>query len=137
MAVIEKRHRILQNVQGRFLPRNGLGRICFIPFAGKVQYSEKKLIILCYLSAQPFAQVINFFHCCCFLVRWERSLGAVVRQKNHPMTPEAVQNTWEKICDFHDASKPRTIQGRSNFKFVTYCIIMNCNLLSMRRLEET
>lgn len=28
------------------------------------------------------------------------------------MTPEAVKANWKKICDFENASKPQTIQGK-------------------------
>ncbi|KAK1892412.1 Peroxisomal multifunctional enzyme type 2, partial [Dissostichus eleginoides] len=43
-------------------------------------------------------------------VRWERSLGRTVRQKNQPMTPEAVRDQWDQICDFTDATKPTSLQ---------------------------
>ncbi|XP_059360366.1 peroxisomal multifunctional enzyme type 2 isoform X1 [Carassius carassius] len=43
-------------------------------------------------------------------LRWERSLGRIVRQKNQSMTPEAVRDAWSEICDFTDASKPSSIQ---------------------------
>uniref|UniRef100_A0A8C1ZF42 Hydroxysteroid (17-beta) dehydrogenase 4 n=1 Tax=Cyprinus carpio TaxID=7962 RepID=A0A8C1ZF42_CYPCA len=43
-------------------------------------------------------------------LRWERSLGRIVRQKNESMTPEAVRDAWSEICDFTDASRPSSIQ---------------------------
>ncbi|ETE61358.1 Peroxisomal multifunctional enzyme type 2 [Ophiophagus hannah] len=42
-------------------------------------------------------------------LRWERSLGAVVRHKNQLMTPEAVEHNWEKICNFDNAQSPQEI----------------------------
>lgn len=45
-------------------------------------------------------------------VRWERSQGRIVRQKNRAMAPEAVRDQWEQICDFTDATKPSTVQGQ-------------------------
>ncbi|ROL53718.1 Peroxisomal multifunctional enzyme type 2 [Anabarilius grahami] len=41
---------------------------------------------------------------------FERSQGRTVRQKNKSMTPEAVRDSWNEICDFTDATKPASIQ---------------------------
>uniref|UniRef100_H3DH09 Peroxisomal multifunctional enzyme type 2 n=1 Tax=Tetraodon nigroviridis TaxID=99883 RepID=H3DH09_TETNG len=43
-------------------------------------------------------------------LRWERSRGQIVRQKNRAMTPEAVRDGWDRICDFTDATKPSSVQ---------------------------
>uniref|UniRef100_A0A6Q2ZL68 Hydroxysteroid (17-beta) dehydrogenase 4 n=1 Tax=Esox lucius TaxID=8010 RepID=A0A6Q2ZL68_ESOLU len=44
-------------------------------------------------------------------LRWERSQGCIVRQKNQAMSPEAVRDQWDHICDFTNATKPSTING--------------------------
>ncbi|KAG9355008.1 hypothetical protein JZ751_001721 [Albula glossodonta] len=42
-------------------------------------------------------------------IRWERSQGSIARQKNKAMTPEAVREKWDQICDFTNATKPAAI----------------------------
>ncbi|XP_030624235.1 peroxisomal multifunctional enzyme type 2 isoform X1 [Chanos chanos] len=43
-------------------------------------------------------------------LRWERTQGGILRHKNQKMTPEAVRDNWDQICDFSNASKPANIQ---------------------------
>lgn len=44
-------------------------------------------------------------------LRWERSQGCILRRKNEAMTPEAVRERWDQICDFTDAMKAAGIEG--------------------------
>uniref|UniRef100_A0A8D0GFZ9 Hydroxysteroid 17-beta dehydrogenase 4 n=1 Tax=Sphenodon punctatus TaxID=8508 RepID=A0A8D0GFZ9_SPHPU len=77
--------------------------------AFKPDYVAPLVVWLCHESCQEnggLFEVRSFW----LGMRWERSLGSIVRQKNHPMTPEAVQDKWDKICDFHNSSRPRNIQ---------------------------
>ncbi|XP_061116821.1 peroxisomal multifunctional enzyme type 2 [Conger conger] len=39
-------------------------------------------------------------------LRWERAQGSIVRRGGRAMTPEAVREEWDQICDFTDATKP-------------------------------
>ncbi|XP_055742078.1 peroxisomal multifunctional enzyme type 2-like [Salvelinus fontinalis] len=42
-------------------------------------------------------------------LRCERSQGRIVRHKNQGMSPEAVRDQWDNICDFTNATKPANI----------------------------
>ncbi|XP_042304608.1 peroxisomal multifunctional enzyme type 2 isoform X2 [Sceloporus undulatus] len=78
--------------------------------AFKPEYVSPLVLWLCHESCQENSGLFEVGAGWIGKLRWERSLGAIVRQKNHPMTPEAVRNKWEKICDFDTANHPRTIQ---------------------------
>ncbi|NWV68172.1 DHB4 enzyme, partial [Malurus elegans] len=78
--------------------------------AFKPEYVAPLVVWLCHESCAENGSLFELFGSCFPLVRWERSLGAIVRGKNQPMTPEAVRDKWEKVCDFDNASKPRSIQ---------------------------
>ncbi|XP_072925311.1 peroxisomal multifunctional enzyme type 2 [Hemitrygon akajei] len=41
-------------------------------------------------------------------LRWERTRGVKVTQKNQQMTPEAVRDNWEQICNFDNAFRPKS-----------------------------
>uniref|UniRef100_A0A670JJL4 Peroxisomal multifunctional enzyme type 2 n=1 Tax=Podarcis muralis TaxID=64176 RepID=A0A670JJL4_PODMU len=78
--------------------------------AFKPEYVAPLVLWLCHESCQENSGLFEVGAGWIGKLRWERSLGAIVRQKNQPMTPEEVQNKWEIICDFNNANKPRTIQ---------------------------
>ncbi|NXB77740.1 DHB4 enzyme, partial [Donacobius atricapilla] len=78
--------------------------------AFKPEYVAPLVVWLCHESCAENGSLFEVIFLFFLSLRWERSLGAIVRGKNEPMTPEAVRDKWEKVCDFDNASKPRTIQ---------------------------
>ncbi|NXD46161.1 DHB4 enzyme, partial [Copsychus sechellarum] len=82
--------------------------------AFKPEYVAPLVVWLCHESCAENGSLFEVGAGWIGKLRWERSLGAIVRGKNQPMTPEAVRDKWEKVCDFDNASKPRTIQGESD-----------------------
>ncbi|XP_061874765.1 peroxisomal multifunctional enzyme type 2 isoform X3 [Colius striatus] len=78
--------------------------------AFKPEYVAPLVVWLCHESCTENGSLFEVGAGWIGKLRWERSLGAIVRGKNQPMTPEAVRDKWEKVCDFDNASKPRSIQ---------------------------
>uniref|UniRef100_A0A8C5PD43 Hydroxysteroid 17-beta dehydrogenase 4 n=1 Tax=Leptobrachium leishanense TaxID=445787 RepID=A0A8C5PD43_9ANUR len=76
----------------------------------KPEYVSPLVLWLCHESCQENGSLFELGAGWIGKLRWERTVGAIIRQKDRPMTPEAVRDEWEKICDFDNATKPRTIQ---------------------------
>ncbi|KAM4869108.1 peroxisomal multifunctional enzyme type 2 isoform X1 [Urocitellus parryii] len=76
----------------------------------KPEYVAPLVLWLCHESCEENGGLFEVGAGWIGKLRWERTLGAIARQKNQPMTPEAVKANWEKICDFDNASKPQNIQ---------------------------
>ncbi|XP_036596677.1 peroxisomal multifunctional enzyme type 2 [Trichosurus vulpecula] len=76
----------------------------------KPDYVAPLVLWLCHESCEENGSLFEVGAGWIGKLRWERTLGAIVRQKNQPMTPEAVKANWEKICDFDNASRPQTVQ---------------------------
>ncbi|KAM5169246.1 peroxisomal multifunctional enzyme type 2 [Callospermophilus lateralis] len=76
----------------------------------KPEYVAPLILWLCHESCEENGGLFEVGAGWIGKLRWERTLGAIVRQKNQPVTPEAVKANWEKICDFDNASKPQNIQ---------------------------
>uniref|UniRef100_A0A5F9D142 17-beta-hydroxysteroid dehydrogenase 4 n=1 Tax=Oryctolagus cuniculus TaxID=9986 RepID=A0A5F9D142_RABIT len=76
----------------------------------KPEYVAPLVLWLCHESCEENGSLFEVGAGWIGKLRWERSLGAIVRKRNQPMTPEAVKAHWEKICDFDNASKPQSIQ---------------------------
>ncbi|KAM8960781.1 peroxisomal multifunctional enzyme type 2 [Pelodytes ibericus] len=83
----------------------------------KPEYVSPLVLWLCHESCQENGSLFEVGAGWIGKLRWERTLGAIIRQKNRPMTPEAVRDEWNKICDFDNATKPHTIQESTGFLY--------------------
>uniref|UniRef100_A0A8B9PAX4 Hydroxysteroid 17-beta dehydrogenase 4 n=1 Tax=Apteryx owenii TaxID=8824 RepID=A0A8B9PAX4_APTOW len=97
--------------------------------AFKPEYVAPLVLWLCHESCQENGSLFEVGAGWIGKLRWERSLGAIVRGKNQPMTPEAVRDKWEKVCDFDNASKPRSIQGEEDFDNVDGLAVDTANII--------
>uniref|UniRef100_A0A672IV30 Peroxisomal multifunctional enzyme type 2 n=1 Tax=Salarias fasciatus TaxID=181472 RepID=A0A672IV30_SALFA len=69
----------------------------------KAEYVAPLVLWLCHEDCQENGGLFE-------VLRWERTKGHTVRQKNKAMSPEAVRDHWDKICDFTAATRPSGIQ---------------------------
>ncbi|XP_074851097.1 peroxisomal multifunctional enzyme type 2 [Carettochelys insculpta] len=76
----------------------------------KPEYVAPLVLWLCHETCQENGSLFEVGAGWIGKLRWERSLGSIVREKDRSMTPEAVRDKWEKICNFDNAIKLRTIQ---------------------------
>ena len=72
-----------------------------------------------------------------------------MRQRTQPMTPEAVKANWTKICDFDNATKPKSIQGKEvssglpgeseaiKHSLLLWNYLLNCVNLDARVINST
>ncbi|XP_068167284.1 peroxisomal multifunctional enzyme type 2 isoform X2 [Antennarius striatus] len=76
----------------------------------KPEYVAPLVLWLCHEQCQENGGLFEVSAGWIGKLRWERTRGQIVRQKNKPMVPEAVRDQWDKICDFTDATKPKSLQ---------------------------
>ncbi|XP_060736775.1 peroxisomal multifunctional enzyme type 2 [Tachysurus vachellii] len=76
----------------------------------KAEYVAPLVLWLCHEECQENGGLFEVGAGWIGKLRWERTLGRIVRHKNQSMTPEAVRDKWDQICDFTNASKPANIQ---------------------------
>ncbi|XP_078070733.1 peroxisomal multifunctional enzyme type 2 isoform X1 [Mustelus asterias] len=74
----------------------------------KPEFVAPLVVWLCHESCQENGSLFEVGAGWIGKLRWERTLGATVRQKDQQMTPEAVRDNWERICDFENATKPKS-----------------------------
>lgn len=103
----------------------------------KPEYVAPLVLWLCHESCQENGSVFEVGAGWIGKLRWERTVGAIIRQQNRPMTPEAVRDEWSKICDFDNATKPKTIQESTGTLYEVLSSIDSGNGISMNPTSST
>ncbi|XP_077376877.1 peroxisomal multifunctional enzyme type 2 [Festucalex cinctus] len=76
----------------------------------KPEYVAPMVLWLCHEQCQESGGLFEVGAGWIGKLRWERTQGCITRQRNQPMTPEAVRDQWDKVCDFTDSTKPTSVQ---------------------------
>ncbi|XP_077146974.1 peroxisomal multifunctional enzyme type 2 [Ranitomeya variabilis] len=98
----------------------------------KPEYVAPLVLWLCHESCQENGSLFEVGAGWIGKLRWERTVGSIIRQQNRPMTPEAVRDEWSKICDFDNATKPQTIQESTGTLYEVLSSINSGKGISMK-----
>ncbi|XP_069818770.1 peroxisomal multifunctional enzyme type 2 [Dendropsophus ebraccatus] len=102
----------------------------------KPEYVAPLVLWLCHESCQENGSLFEVGAGWIGKLRWERTLGAIIRRQNRPMTTEAVRDEWAKICDFDNATKPQTIQESTGTLYEVLSSIDSDKGLSMNPTSQ-
>ncbi|KAL4660875.1 peroxisomal multifunctional enzyme type 2 [Arapaima gigas] len=80
----------------------------------KAEYVAPLVLWLCHEQCQENGGLFEVGAGWIGKLRWERTQGAILRRRNQPMSPEAVRDHWDEICNFQNATKPSSIQDSFN-----------------------
>uniref|UniRef100_A0A8B9KRV0 Hydroxysteroid (17-beta) dehydrogenase 4 n=2 Tax=Astyanax mexicanus TaxID=7994 RepID=A0A8B9KRV0_ASTMX len=80
----------------------------------KAEYVAPLVLWLCHEECQESGGLFEVGAGWIGKLRWERTVGSIVRHKDQSMSPEEVRDKWDQICDFNNATKPATINGKHN-----------------------
>ncbi|XP_073410980.1 peroxisomal multifunctional enzyme type 2 [Dendrobates tinctorius] len=102
----------------------------------KPEYVAPLVLWLCHESCQENGSLFEVGAGWIGKLRWERTVGSIIRQQNRPMTPEAVRDEWSKICDFDNATKPQTIQESTGTLYEVLSSIDSGKGISMKPTSQ-
>ncbi|CAL1533869.1 unnamed protein product [Lymnaea stagnalis] len=81
----------------------------------KPEYVAPVVVYLCHDSCKESGGLFEVGAGWVGKLRWQRTEGVALREKNKPVTAELVRDNWDRITDFSNPTYPRTSAESSGF----------------------